>query len=257
MWAMLFAVIALFSDYLHLIDEEEYKYLFERPYIWQEYAFWMLAEILIFVSSILSNALYLTGRQFSRDKLENAAVQKFAFYRWAGPEVITQIELDQNKYVDFMCSGSTKRSLIFLATFASPFFINLIVLQTKYFDVLTTEQMNVFELHTIFLMLQTFGSLLLIFRPFSAVDYKFVRSISSWITRLFFGLTFFAIPVLAWVYSGLAYSNNVFNLCHMNVWFLGYLILNICHIFLGIYASFVVLTGLPDEITVEILRQES
>ena len=88
LWTMLFAVIALFSDYLHLVDEKEYKYLFERPYIWQEYAFWMLAEILIFISAILSNVLYLAGRQFSRNKLENTEVHKFAFYQWAGPEVI-------------------------------------------------------------------------------------------------------------------------------------------------------------------------
>ena len=62
LWIMLFAVIALFSDYLHLVDEKEYKYLFERPFIWQEYAFWILAEIMVFVSAILSNMIYLVGR---------------------------------------------------------------------------------------------------------------------------------------------------------------------------------------------------
>ena len=87
---MLFAIIALFSDYLHLADEQEYKYLFERPYIWQEYAFWMIAEILIFISAILSNVLYLACRQFSRNKLP-ASAQKFAFYQWAGQEVMAQI----------------------------------------------------------------------------------------------------------------------------------------------------------------------
>ena len=83
MWAMLFTVLAIFSDYLHLVDEKEYKYLFERPYIWQEYAFWLLAEIVIFVSAILSNALFLVGRQFSRNKLA-VEVRRFTFYQWAG-----------------------------------------------------------------------------------------------------------------------------------------------------------------------------
>ena len=114
--------------------------------------------------------------------------------------------------------------------------------------------MNVFEMNTMFLVLQTFGALLMIFRPFTTVDYKFVRAVSSWITRLFFGLTFFALPILTWVYSGLAYNEGTFSRCHLNVWFFAYLILNISYVFLGIYASIIVLTGLPDEVPIEILR---
>lgn len=34
LWAMIFAVIAIYTDYLLLVDEKEYKYLFERPFIW-------------------------------------------------------------------------------------------------------------------------------------------------------------------------------------------------------------------------------
>ena len=59
--------------------------------------------------------------------------------------------------------------------------------------------MNVFEIHTIFLSLQTFGALIMIFKPMSTVDYKFLRAVSNWVNRLFFGLTFFALPSLALV----------------------------------------------------------
>ena len=34
MWMFVFGVITLVSDYLHLTDEKEYEYLFERPLIW-------------------------------------------------------------------------------------------------------------------------------------------------------------------------------------------------------------------------------
>ena len=87
MWMFVFGVITLVSDYLHLTDEKEYEYLFERPLIWQSYAFWMLAEIVLFTSTILSNALYLMCRQISRNKLP-IDTKKFAFYHWAGDDVV-------------------------------------------------------------------------------------------------------------------------------------------------------------------------
>lgn len=154
-----------------------------------------------------------------------------------------------------MCSSQTTPSLLFFSSFASPMVINLIVWRTKYYFVLTTEQMNIFMMHTGFLVLQTLGALMMIFKPMSQVDYKFVRAISNWLSRLFLGLTFFALPALTWVYTGLAYKNGILNSCHMNVWFLCYLLINIAHFLFGIYASIMLLLQPPDEAAIEILQQ--
>lgn len=94
MWTQVFAVLTLFADYLHLVDEKEYRYLFERPLIWQSYAFWMIAEMALFMGTIFSNVLFLMCRQFSRNKLP-IDFQKFAFYQWAGEEIMDEIRKDK------------------------------------------------------------------------------------------------------------------------------------------------------------------
>ena len=65
-WINFFTLITLFADYLKLTDESEFRYLFERPLIWQSYAFWMLLEIILFAGATLTTVMYLVVRTFCR-----------------------------------------------------------------------------------------------------------------------------------------------------------------------------------------------
>lgn len=84
LWVYIFAVLVLCSDYLNLVNEREFEYLFERPLIWQSYATWMLLEILLFSCSVLSTVIYMMCRSFCRNKL-TVDVKRSSFYKqWAG-----------------------------------------------------------------------------------------------------------------------------------------------------------------------------
>lgn len=47
---------------------------------------------MIFVSAIISSVLFLIASQFSRNKFTVAKIQKFAYYQWAGAEVVAEIQ---------------------------------------------------------------------------------------------------------------------------------------------------------------------
>ena len=141
----------IFSDYLHLVNEREFKYLFERPLIWQSYAFWMILEIVVFIATVLTNVLYLMCRQISRNKL-NVDLQVFEFYKWAVVDVVENIRKEKEHNTDYLRTGKEIMSLIFLVSFFSPLLAYLVLLRTKYFAALTSDQMNIFNIQTFFLL---------------------------------------------------------------------------------------------------------
>ena len=140
MWLYLFAIITLFAEYLQLTDETEYRYLFERPLIWQSYVTWMLLEIILFIGAVITTVVFLTIRVCLRAKVSIPVdIRQHDFFRWAGNDVLEEIRSEREQHTDFLLTNKSKVSLIFLSSFIAPLSLQIIVRQTKYFDVLTEE----------------------------------------------------------------------------------------------------------------------
>ena len=147
------------------------------------------------------------------------------------------IRREKEHNTDYLLSGKEILSLIFLLSFSAPLFVYLALGRTKYFLMLTPDQMNVFNTQAFLLLVQTFGALFLTFDPFKGRDNWCAKAISAWTCRLFFGLNFFAVPIVAFTHSWLARNDGVFKDCFVNVWFIAYIIINGFHIVLGIFAA--------------------
>lgn len=100
--------------------------------------------------------------------------------------------------------------------------------------------------------MQTIGALFMTFNPCHGSRRDSLKVLQEWLTRLFFGTTFFALPLLAWIHGGLAHKSDTFADCHLNVWFMTYWLLNLWHVFIGIYASIRVAVGNSEEVAIEI-----
>ncbi len=62
------------------------------------------------------------------------------------------------------------------------------------------------------------------------------KSIAAWLIKLVFVLTFFAIPIVAWIHGGQALE-KIYTECHMNVYFLTFWLLQLSYTLIGVYAS--------------------
>ena len=76
----------------------------------------------------------------------------FEFYKWAGVDVVENIRKEKEHNTDYLRTGKEIMSLIFLVSFFSPLLAYLVLLRTKYFAALTSDQMNIFNIQTFFLL---------------------------------------------------------------------------------------------------------
>ena len=82
----------------------------------------MLLEMTLFIGSVLSGVTFLAIRAAcvrTKSKLP-VDFKKSDIYSWAGPEVISEINIESNSHTDFMLSPDTKLALILLSAFMSP-----------------------------------------------------------------------------------------------------------------------------------------
>lgn len=99
--------------------------------------------------------------------------------------------------------------------------------------------------------MQTFGALFLTFNPLKQRENCLARVLSAWMSRLSFGLTFFAVPGAALTLNWYARQDKAFEKCHLNVLFLTYFVLNCFHILFGFYAAAKTI-GKVEEVSIEI-----
>ena len=62
------------------------------------------------------------------------------------------IRLEKKHNTDYLRSGKEILSLILLVSFSSPLLVYLVLFRTKYFEVLSPDQMNVFITQAFFLL---------------------------------------------------------------------------------------------------------
>ena len=72
-----------------------------------------------------------------------------------------------------------------------------------------------------------------------------------WLTRLFFALDFFVIPIAAWIH-GVMLKDDVAYDCHMTFWFLTVWIIENTHVVIGVYALITQAVGKTEEVPIDI-----